>query len=125
MPLGRPTSYPVTTYALCTALGTGRQAHLDALGAVRSGLGPPPMSLPFATACGVVSTALEPLPARLARHDARITRMVAHLVARLGDDLVRAVRTWGPARFGIMLDLLGASVDPGLMLSEVVPGRSI
>lgn len=100
----------VTHYTMCSALGTGRPAHLAALAAERTGLIPVQGSLPFQTACGIVSCELPALPPALAHHDARITRLIAHLVADLGDAIPQTLSRWGPARVGIFVGTSTAGI---------------
>ena len=66
MHLGR-TPLRVTGYSMLSALGRGREAHLEALSTAATGLGPAPMPLPFDTAVGEVRTELPELPAELRR----------------------------------------------------------
>ena len=101
----------VTGYSILSALGDGRQAHLDALAAGRTGLGPSPIVLPFQTAVGAVRTALPELPAELRPWSTRLARMAAGLVAQLDEPLRRARARWRPERIGILLGTSTAGAE--------------
>jgi 3-oxoacyl-[acyl-carrier-protein] synthase-1 len=94
---------PITGYALCNALGTGRAAVRDALEAGRTGLGPSPIAVPFPTAVGAMPV---DLPALASPHDewsTRIAKMTGLLVAELDPALARARARWRPERIAIVL----------------------
>jgi len=100
----------VTGYAVLSALGGTRAEHLAALAAGRTGLGPSPLPLSFATAVGAVHTPLPDLPAALEPWSTRIARMTAHLLEQIDEPLRRARQRWRPERIGI---LLGTSTGGG------------
>jgi len=89
--------YPVTAYGVCNGLGAKTSDVIEALGAGRSGLGAPPMPLPFDTVCGGVPE-LPPLPAAYRAFDSRIARLTGLALADVRGAVSRAVRTWGSTR---------------------------
>lgn len=101
----------VTGYSLLSALGGDRAEHLAALSAGRSGLGPPPMPLPFETAVGAVRTALPELPNRLSPWSTRLSRMALHLVNGIDAELRRARERWRPERIAIVIGTSTAGAE--------------
>jgi len=101
----------VTGYSMVSALGAKRQQHLDALSQGRTGLGRPPMPLPFETAAGEVCTELPELPEALTPRSTRIARMAALLVAELDEPLRRARERWRPERIAVLLGTSTAGAE--------------
>ncbi|MBL9075888.1 MAG: beta-ketoacyl-ACP synthase [Planctomycetes bacterium] len=101
----------VTGYAVLSALGDTREANLAALQAGRTGLGPAPFELPFATAVGAVQAQLPDLPAALAPWSTRLARMTAQLLAQLDEPLRRLRARWRPDRIAVLLGTSTAGAD--------------
>ena len=101
----------VTGYSVLSALGGSRDEHMAALRAGRTGLGPSPIPLPFATAVGAVQTALPELPRDLAPWSTRLARMTAHLIAGLDEPLRRARERWRPERIAVLLGTSTAGAE--------------
>jgi len=101
----------ITGHAVLSALGGTRAAHLEALRSGRTGLGPPPFPLPFATAVGAVTTPLPELPLALQPWTTRIASMAAHLLQQLDEPLRRARARWRPERIGVLLGTSTAGAD--------------
>lgn len=110
-------SFPITAYAVCSALGFGRQPTLVHLQTGHSGLAPcaelavGQPALPFATYCGQVSAPLAPLPPQICRHDTRITRLAAQLYREIDAAVGRARRRWGDRRIGLFIGTSVAGID--------------
>lgn len=102
---------PITGYSVLSALGSTRQQHLDALAEGRTGLGPAPFELPFATAVGAVREALPELPPHLSAWTTRLSRMLTHLIAGLDEPLRRARARWRPERIGVLLGTSTAGAE--------------
>lgn len=111
--MARATMQPlrVTGYAMLSALGASRAAHLAALQAGRTGLGEPPFELPFATAVGAVRGDLPELPAALAPWSTRLARMTLQLLQQIDEPLRRARARWRPERIGVLLGTSTAGAD--------------
>ncbi len=111
--MARATMQPlrVTGYAMLSALGASRAAHLAALQAGRTGLGEPPFELPFATAVGAVRGDLPELPAALAPWSTRLARMTLQLLQQIDEPLQRARARWRPERIGVLLGTSTAGAD--------------
>lgn len=101
----------VTGYAVLSALGATRADNLRALAEGRTGLGPPPFELPFATAVGAVTSDLPELPPALAPWSTRLARMTAQLIAQLDEPLRRARERWRPERIAVLLGTSTAGAD--------------
>ncbi len=101
----------VTGYSMLSALGSTREEHLDALAAGRTGLGAPPMPLPFSTAVGEVKGTLPELPAELGTRSTRIARMAAALVEGIDEELRRARERWRPGRIAVLLGTSTAGAE--------------
>jgi 3-oxoacyl-[acyl-carrier-protein] synthase-1 len=101
----------VTGYAVLSALGASRAEHLAALAAGRTGLGPTPFELPFATAVGAVTAPLPDLPPELAPWSTRLARMTAQLLQQLDEPLRRARARWRPERIAVLLGTSTAGAD--------------
>ena len=110
MHLGR-TPLRVTGYSMLSALGRGREAHLEALSTAATGLGPAPMPLPFDTAVGEVRSELPELPADLAPRTTRIARMSAALIQELEEPLRQARERWNPERIAVILGTSTAGAE--------------
>ena len=80
----------VTGYSMLSALGMGRQQHLDALRAGKTGLGPSPIPLDFDTATGAVRSELPELPSHLEAWSTRLARMATALLQEIDEPLRRA-----------------------------------
>ncbi len=93
----------IDAFELCSGLGRGQAASLEALRDSRDGLGPPPMSLPFDTFVGQVPGEFAPLPAEWARHDTRLTRLAAWLYAGIAEPTQQAINRFGADRLGLFL----------------------
>jgi 3-oxoacyl-[acyl-carrier-protein] synthase-1 len=98
MTAGRP--YPITAYSLCNALGLTTAEVAEALFAGRSGLGPPPIEVPFETVCGALPAAP---PAALSRYDTRVFRMVLAALEGMEREVRRAVARRGAGRVAVVL----------------------
>lgn len=101
----------ITDYSLCNPIGIERADVIDALRTGRSGLGPVPFQLPFATLAGRVTAPLPELPPELAVYATRPARMAAHLVAKLEPSLRRARERWQPHRIGVLLGTSTAGAE--------------
>ena len=111
----------VTGYSMLSALGRGRQHHLDALASGTTGLGPSPIPLEFATATGDVRVALPELPTEMQPWSTRLARMATALLQDLDEPLRRAREKWRPERIAI---LLGTSTA-GAETTEVAYGQFV
>ena len=94
---------PITALALCNGMGTDTAAVLAALRAGRSGLGPCPPEFELTATVGALAGPLPPLPAALADHDTRQTRIAALALAELQAPLARARARWGADRIAVVL----------------------
>lgn len=101
----------VTGYSMLSALGTGRQQHLDALAAGRSGLGEHPIQLDFETAAGAVRQALPELPDAMQPWSTRLARMAYALLQELDEPLRRAREKWRPDRIAVLLGTSTAGAE--------------
>ncbi|MCK5940489.1 MAG: beta-ketoacyl-[acyl-carrier-protein] synthase II, partial [Planctomycetes bacterium] len=101
----------VTGYSMLSALGAGRQRHLDALAAGRTGLGAHPIALDFETAAGAVRDALPELPAELQPWSTRLARMAYALLQELDEPLRRAREKWRPERIAVLLGTSTAGAE--------------
>lgn len=101
----------VTGYSMLSALGTGRQQHLDALAAGRSGLGDHPIELDFETAAGAVRDELPELPAELQPWSTRLAQMSYALLQELDEPLRRAREKWRPDRIAVLLGTSTAGAE--------------
>lgn len=101
----------VTGYAMLSALGAGREAHLEALASGRTGLGPSPIPLEFETAVGAVRVGLPDLGGQLQEWSTRLARMAALLVAELEEPLRRARQRWPSERIAIVLGTSTAGAE--------------
>lgn len=108
-------AYAITAYTGASALGTTREACLDALYAGRSGLAVSRFAEPLETALGSVSDALPALPAKLCAYDTRLARMAVLLSEPMQLQLAAAIRRHGASRVGIVV----ASSTGGLAASEL------
>jgi 3-oxoacyl-[acyl-carrier-protein] synthase-1 len=104
----------VTAYTVCTAVGTGRAATLDALDRRRSGLsrndfGPSPLATWIGRVQGLEETAL---PAAWAEWECRNNRLAWRgLVADGFSEAVATVRErYGPARIAVVIGTSTASI---------------
>lgn len=88
---------------MLSALGSTREEHLTALIEGKSGLGAPPMPLPFETAVGMLKAELPELPKELAPQSTRVSRMAAELVKGIEEPLRKARQRWKPDRIAILL----------------------
>jgi len=111
MAFASPRPLLVTGYSMLSALGAGRERHLDALANGRTGLGPSPLPLAFETAVGSVTADLPELPRELRPWSTRIARMAAILVAELDDPLRRARARWQPHRIALLLGTSTAGAE--------------
>jgi len=93
----------ITAYAVGNALGSTTTEVVEALSSGRSGLGPCPLPLPFETACGPFSGALDSLPPVLSPFDSRLARLALAVLDGMGAAVERAVRRWGSDRVAIVL----------------------
>ena len=101
----------VTGYSMLSALGTGRQHHLDALREGRSGLGAHPIALGFETAAGAVRQALPDLPAEMEPWSTRLAKMAYALLQELEEPLRRARARWRPERIAVLLGTSTAGAE--------------
>lgn len=101
----------VTAYGMLSALGSGRDAHLEALAAGRTGLGPCPIPLPFETAVGAVRGPLPELPERMHQWSTRLARMAAALLEQIDEPLRRARERWRPDRIAVLLGTSTAGAE--------------
>lgn len=95
--------YPITAYALCSALGRTTKDTVVALSQGRSGLVPPQQELPFETFCGSVGGDLPPLPEKLLAYDTRLLRMVFSTYLQIEAQVLGAVARYGPERVAVIL----------------------
>ena len=101
----------MTGYSLLTALGKGRQQHLDALASGTTGLGPSPIAVDFETATGAVRVELPELPKDLQPWSTRLARMAAALLEEIDEPLRRAREKWRPERIAILLGTSTAGAE--------------
>jgi 3-oxoacyl-[acyl-carrier-protein] synthase I len=101
----------VTGYSMLSALGMGRQHHLDALATGTTGLGPCPISLDFETVTGAVNTELPELPADMQPWSTRLARMASALLQEIDEPLRRAREKWRPERIAILLGTSTAGAE--------------
>jgi 3-oxoacyl-[acyl-carrier-protein] synthase I len=101
----------VTGYSLLTALGIGRQQHIDALASGTTGLGPSPIPVDFETATGAVRVELPELPSELQPWSTRLARMAAALLQEIDEPLRRAREKWRPERIAILLGTSTAGAE--------------
>jgi 3-oxoacyl-[acyl-carrier-protein] synthase-1 len=101
----------VTGYSMLSALGRGRQHHLDALASGTTGLGPSPIPLEFATATGDVKIELPELPTDMLPWSTRLARMAAALLQDIDEPLRRAREKWRPERIAVLLGTSTAGAE--------------
>tara|TARA_R110002072_G_scaffold303070_1_gene492782 strand:- start:12798 stop:13961 length:1164 start_codon:yes stop_codon:yes gene_type:complete len=101
----------VTGYSMLSALGMGRQQHIDALAAGTTGLGPSPIPLDFETATGDVKIELPELPTDMLPWSTRLARMAAALLQEIDEPLRRAREKWRPERIAILLGTSTAGAE--------------
>lgn len=101
----------VTGYSMLSALGTGRQQHLDALSQGRSGLGEHPVDLDFETAAGAVRQELPELPSSMQPWSTRLARMAYALLQELDEPLQRARQKWRSDRIAVLLGTSTAGAE--------------
>jgi 3-oxoacyl-[acyl-carrier-protein] synthase-1 len=104
----------ITAYSLCNCLGRTTAQVIDSLSESRTGLGPPPFSLPFETVCGAVRGELPKLPAQHSAYDAHQARIALQTFEEIRGPLAAAARRWGPDRIGIVM----ATSTGGIAVSE-------
>lgn len=102
---------PITGYSLINALGGTRKEVLHALAEGHTGLGPPPMDLPFATQVGAIKTELPELEGELSSWNTRLARFAAYLIQDLGPALHRVRSRWPKDRIGILLGTSTAGAE--------------
>ncbi|WP_242392193.1 beta-ketoacyl-ACP synthase [Anaeromyxobacter oryzisoli] len=85
------------------ALGGCTADVVAALEAGRSGLRPCALDVPREMVCGAFAGEPAPLPAALASHDSRVSRIAAQVLAGVSRELERAVRRWGPERVALVV----------------------
>ncbi|MFO0760257.1 MAG: beta-ketoacyl synthase N-terminal-like domain-containing protein [Byssovorax sp.] len=103
----------VTARSIVTCLGAGVDATVSALAEGRSGLGPPPFSLPFPALAGAVpDSALAPLPAALAAYDSRALRLAARGLDEIRSAVEQAIVRHGRERVAIVVGTSNAWVRP-------------
>lgn len=107
-------AYAISAYTGASALGTTREACLEALYAGRSGLAASRFAEPLETALGSIDEALPALPAKLLAYDTRLARMAVLLCEPMQLQLAAAIRRHGASRVGIVV----ASSTGGLAASE-------
>ncbi len=112
---------PVAITAIAAVSGMGRSTAevLAALDAGRSGLGAPPLSLPFATLVGAVPGELAPLSAAYRQYDTRLARIGMMALGEIEDAVRRAIVRFGAERVGVFI---GTSTG-GLDATEVAYAR--
>jgi 3-oxoacyl-[acyl-carrier-protein] synthase-1 len=101
----------IASYSLSCALGMTRDAVAKRLFEGESGLVPPPFTLPFTTLCGTLPEALPPLPATLARFEARQARLAYATLAPLLPALQERVARYGRERVAVVLGSSNAGLD--------------
>ncbi|MFT4513674.1 MAG: 3-oxoacyl-[acyl-carrier-protein] synthase-1 [Planctomycetota bacterium] len=101
----------VTGYSMLSALGMGRQQHVDALASGTTGLGPSPIPLDFDTATGAVKIELPELPTDMLPWSTRLARMAAALLQEIDEPLRRAREKWRPERIAILLGTSTAGAE--------------
>lgn len=108
-----PTDRPllVTGYGMLSALGRDRDAHVDALAAGRTGLGPCPIDVDFETAVGAVHGELDELPPSLQPWSTRLARMAQTLLQQLDEPLARARERWRKERIAVLLGTSTAGAE--------------
>ena len=108
-PTARP--YPITAWSAANALGRTVAEVVASLAEGRSGLGPPPLELPFPTVFGLVPGPLPELPPELAAHEARQSRLALLSVEELREPVSRAVARWGAGRVALVMGTSTAGID--------------
>lgn len=105
----------ITAYSAVSALGRGREAHLEAMRSGRSGLAPSAIpDLPFDCHVGRVSgVESHQFPHRFAAFDNRLTRLVHMALTTDGFEAKAAAMRdrWGPERCGIVLGTSTSGVE--------------
>jgi len=109
----------ITDLALVSGIGRSTAEVLAALDAGRSGLGPPPLSLPFTTLVGAVPGELPALAQAYRRYDTRLARIGMMALAEIEGGVRRAIVRFGASRIGVFI---GTSTG-GLDATEVAYGR--
>ena len=101
----------VTGYSMLSALGMGRQQHVDALTSGTTGLRPSPIALDFETVTGAVDVELPELPQPMQPWSTRLARMAAALLQEIDEPLRRAREKWRPERIAILLGTSTAGAE--------------
>jgi len=105
---------PITGYAVCNCLGRTTERFTESLAKSETGLGAPPVQLPFETVCGVVPGELEPIAPEYAVYDTRQSRIALETLRQIRPVLDAAVSRWGNDRVGMVL----ATSTGGIEVSE-------
>ena len=102
---------PITGYAMCSALGSTREATLAALAEGRTGLAAPREAFAFPTTVGAVNGELPDLPRELERYTTRMSRMAMLLVGQLEGPLAKMRARWRPDRIAVVLGTSTAGAE--------------
>lgn len=94
---------PITDMAVLSALGGDLGAVRAALREGRSGLGEPPIGLPFRTVFGGLPAGAGVDGPDFGAGGTRVERMAARLVSQIAGSVERAVGRWGAERVGVYL----------------------
>lgn len=105
------TSYPITGFAMCNAIGSNRFEVRQSLFDGRSGLGASPIELPFETLVGAVAGKLPALPPALEPWSTRTTQLASLLVDELAPELDRLRGRWRPERIAVLLGTSTGGAD--------------
>jgi 3-oxoacyl-[acyl-carrier-protein] synthase I len=114
MPMREQAGYPITGYAVCSALGMTSATVLAELYAGRSGLRPSQLAAPISTALGALPDAPPRMPHALAAYDTRLARIAVLLADELSGALARARQRYAADRLAIVV----ASSTAGLESTE-------
>lgn len=107
-------SFPVTAYAACSALGMTTAEVLEGLYSGRSGLRSSVFDAPFEAVLGALPEPAAALPRALARYDTRLARIAHTLWREIAPSALRAVQRHGASRVALVL----ASSTAGLETTE-------
>lgn len=101
----------ITDLALVSGMGRSTAEVLAALDVGRSGLGPPPLSLPFTTLVGAVPGELPALAAAYRRYDTRLARIGMMALTEMEDGVRQAIARFGASRVGVFIGTSTGGLD--------------
>lgn len=107
----RAERHVITAMGQVSALGDGCEAAREALRRGVPRVTPPPFELPFRTVSGLVEGPLDPLPARLASYDTRLTRIALRAVEQVTEAVARARTRFGRDRIAVLVGTSTGGLD--------------